>query len=78
MELAEVRGCHMQAGTEAGPSTIITLNCGAIIDRQATIDEMGESIFKLILETASGQPSKSETFGFGDHEFVTWHIGAIL
>jgi len=54
------------------------VNCGAIIDRQATIDEMGESIFKLILETASGQPSKSELLGFGDHEFVPWHIGAIL
>ena len=54
------------------------VNCGSIIDREATIDEIGESIFKLILETASGQPSKSETFGFGDHEFVPWHIGAIL
>lgn len=54
------------------------VNCGAIIDRQATIDEMGESIFKLILEMASGKPSKSETLGFGDHEFVPWHLGAIL
>ena len=54
------------------------VNCGAIIDREATIDEMGESIFKLILETASGHPSKSEILGFGDHEFVPWHLGAIL
>jgi altronate dehydratase len=54
------------------------VNCGAIIDRQATIDEMGEIIFKLILETASGKQSKSELLGFGDHEFVPWHIGAIL
>jgi altronate hydrolase len=54
------------------------VNCGTIIDRQVTIDEMGESIFKLILETASGQPSKSELLGFGDHEFVPWHLGAIL
>ena len=54
------------------------VNCGAIIDRQATIDEMGESIFRLILEIASGKQSKSETLGFGDHEFVPWHLGAIL
>jgi altronate dehydratase len=40
--------------------------------------ELNESIFKLILETASGKPSKSEIYGFGDHEFVPWHIGAIL
>jgi altronate hydrolase len=54
------------------------VNCGAIIDRQSTIDEMGEIIFKLILETASGKQSKSELLGFGDHEFVPWHLGAIL
>ncbi len=54
------------------------VNCGAIIDKDATIDEMGDIIFKLILATASGHPSKSEELGFGDHEFVPWQIGAIL
>jgi len=39
---------------------------------------MGEIIFNLILETASGKPSKSENLGFGDNEFVPWHIGAIM
>ena len=52
--------------------------CGLIPDGKATIDEMGETIFKLILETASGKPSKSEIYGFGDHEFVPGHLGAIL
>jgi len=54
------------------------VDCGAIIERKATIDEMGERIFNLILETASGHLSKSELLGFGDHEFVPWHIGAVL
>jgi altronate hydrolase len=54
------------------------VNCGLIIDGQSNIEEMGEAIFDLILQTASGKKSKSETLGFGDNEFVPWHMGAIL
>ena len=54
------------------------VNCGLIIDGKAGIEEMGETIFGLILETASGKKSKSEAFGFGDNEFVPWHIGAVM
>ena len=54
------------------------VNCGLIIDGKAGIEEMGETIFRLMLDTASGKKSKSEIFGFGDNEFVPWHIGAIL
>ena len=54
------------------------VNCGPIIDGKAGIEEMGETIFRLMLDTASGKKSKSETFGFGDNEFVPWHIGAVL
>ena len=54
------------------------VNCGLIIDGHATIEAMGETIFNLILETASGKKSKSEHLGFGNNEFVPWHMGAIL
>ena len=54
------------------------INCGLIIDGRSDIDEMGEAIFRLILDTASGKKSKSENFGFGDNEFVPWHIGAVI
>ena len=54
------------------------VNCGQIIDNRIDIKEMGEIIFNLILETASGKRSKSENLGFGDNEFVPWHIGAIM
>ena len=54
------------------------MNCGSIVDGDLTIEEMGRAIFDLILETASGRKTKSELLGFGDHEFVPWHIGAIL
>jgi len=54
------------------------VNCGQIIDSRTDIEEMGEIIFNLILETASGKRSKSENLGFGDNEFVPWHIGAVM
>jgi altronate hydrolase len=54
------------------------VNCGLIIDGKAGIEEMGATIFGLMLDTASGKKSKSETLGFGDNEFVPWHMGAIL
>ena len=54
------------------------INCGRILDGEADIESLGREIFELILRTASGEPSKSEAFGFGDEEFVPWQIGAIL
>ena len=44
----------------------------------ATIAEMGERIFKLVLETASGKKSKSEELGFGEDEFTPWQLGAVM
>lgn len=51
------------------------INCGLVIDGEASIDEMGQRIFEHILRTASGQPTKSEVLGLGDNEFVPWHVG---
>jgi altronate hydrolase len=54
------------------------MNCGEIIDGSLTVQEAGERIFKLILETASGTPSRSEVHGFGADEFVPWQLGAVM
>ena len=54
------------------------INCGRIVDGDANVENLGQEIFELILRTASGEPSKSEAFGFGDEEFVPWQVGAIL
>jgi altronate hydrolase len=54
------------------------VNCGAIAAGDKTIAEMGREIFELIVETASGKKTKSELFGYGDNEFVPWHLGATL
>jgi altronate hydrolase len=54
------------------------LNCGDIADGAATLEETGQRIFALILETASGRETKSEELGYGDDEFAPWHLGATL
>jgi len=54
------------------------VNCGTVADGDATVPELGEQIFRLVLETASGKPSKSEELGMGDDEFAPWTVGATL
>ena len=54
------------------------VNCGVVVDGDASIDELGEIIFEKILVTASGELSQSELFGLGDLEFLPWAAGATL
>ena len=49
-----------------------------MIDGTASIDEMGERIFRLMLQTASGTKTKSEIHGYGQNEFVPWSLGAVM
>ena len=51
------------------------INCGEILDGLCTVQDMGERIFQLLLETASGKRSRSELLDLGDNEFVPWQIG---
>jgi altronate hydrolase len=53
------------------------INCGEVLDGTASIEEMGQRIFELMLRTASGERSKSELLGLGDNEFVPWQIGVM-
>ncbi len=56
----------------------IDINCGEVVDGTASIDAMGERIFRLMLETASGRKTKSEVHGYGQNEFVPWALGAVM
>ena len=53
-------------------------NAGTVLDGEATVSELGDVLFEEILATASGQPTKSEVFGFGDEEFAPWQLGAVM
>ncbi len=52
------------------------VDCGTIIDGTETVEQAGERIFQLMLETASGGRTKSEALGLGEAEFSPWVVGA--
>jgi len=54
------------------------INCGDVIEKDTSIEEMGEHIFNFILKVASGTKTKSELNGIGEDEFVPWVIGATM
>ena len=56
----------------------IDYDCGSVLSGAKSLPECGEEIFQLLLETASGKKSASETSGFGDLEFVPWQLGITL
>ena len=53
------------------------VNAGKILEG-ATLEEVGQEIFEMILSVASGKKSKSEMQGIGDEEFCPWNIGPTL
>jgi len=54
------------------------VDCGTIATGQSTVEEKGEEILDYLIKVASGKKSKSEQLGYGDLEFVPWHIGAVM
>ena len=51
------------------------INCGAVLDGEADMEEMGQRIFEYFLHVASGGQTKSEMLDLGRHEFIPWNIG---
>ena len=54
------------------------VNAGRVVDGSATVDEVGDELFELILEVASGRQPVSEELGFGQDEFAPWPLGAVM
>ncbi len=54
------------------------VNTGVILDQGVSVEEMGQKMFELFLRVASGEKTKSEALGFGNHEFTPWQIGAVM
>jgi altronate hydrolase len=54
------------------------INAGTIVDGEETIEQVGERILAKVIDVASGNHSKSEALGVGDHEFVPWMVGAVM
>jgi altronate hydrolase len=81
-----VYGCRPVPSIKLATNTVMynrlqedmDINCGETIDGATTMEQMGERIFKHILDVASGKKTKSELNGIGDNEFVPWSIGAVM
>ena len=54
------------------------INCGEIVEGKENIENVGKKIFDLIINTASGNKSKSEINGYGDEEFNPWQVGVVM
>ncbi len=54
------------------------INCGTILDGEETVQECGQRIFEMMIRTASGERTKSESFDAGGAEFAPWVIGATM
>ena len=55
----------------------VDVNCGVIIEGDATLEDVGRSIFEQLLKHASGEPTKSERSGMGKNEFAPWPLGIV-
>jgi len=53
------------------------IDCGDIVEG-VSIEDKGRQIFDMLLDIASGKPTKSEELGYGDNEFVPWQVGAVM
>jgi altronate hydrolase len=52
-------------------------NAGTILEGEP-VESAGRRMLELVLEVASGRPTKSEAQGVGEEEFAPWHIGPTL
>jgi altronate dehydratase len=54
------------------------LNAGAILDGNSDFPIKTKELLDLVIEVASGKPSKSESLGMGEVEFVPWEPYGIV
>ncbi|MCV0437701.1 MAG: altronate dehydratase family protein [Hydrogenophaga sp.] len=53
------------------------IDCGEVLAGTKSIPELGAIFFDMMLRTASGERSRSETHGYGQSEFVPWQISVV-
>ncbi|MHB1987120.1 MAG: UxaA family hydrolase [Acidimicrobiales bacterium] len=66
------------AETYQAMSEDMDIDCSPILDGEVSLAEVGERIFREVIEVASGRATKSEQLGFGDEEFAPWQLGVVM
>lgn len=54
------------------------INCGPVFSDGVPLAVKGLEIYEALLDLASGKPSHSEELGYGNNEFVPWHVGVVM
>lgn len=54
------------------------LNCGDIVSEGVSLEDKGQELLDILINTASGAQTQSEKLGYGGVEFVPWTIGAVM
>jgi len=54
-------------------SADMDLNAGQILDGDSDFSTLTQFLFEMVIETASGKPTKSEALGMGEVEFIPWN-----
>lgn len=54
------------------------MDCGTVVSGEETIEMLGQRLFRMLIDVASGQRTRSEDLGYGDNEFVPWQVGAVM
>lgn len=62
----------------AGMADDIDVDCSDIVEAGTDVAVVGRRIYDLMLDVASGTPTRSEDLGAGQEEIVPWQIGAVL
>jgi altronate hydrolase len=52
-------------------------NAGRMLEGEER-EPLAAELLDLIIDVASGQPSKSEALGFGDEGFAPWLLGEVV
>lgn len=68
--------CSNSATFERMPDDM-DLNAGRILTG-LPMEQAADELLRLVIGVASGQPTKSETQGIGEAEFVPWHLGGTV
>ncbi len=54
------------------------LNCGAIADGEATVEQVGAQNLRADPAHGFGREEQEREVGFGQQEFVPWQVGAVM
>ncbi|MDR1387916.1 MAG: altronate dehydratase family protein [Propionibacteriaceae bacterium] len=56
----------------------IDLDCGGLIERGESVEQVGRRVLDRLLEVASGAATVNEDLPIGVDEFVPWQLGAVV